>query len=61
MPVLVLAGSNDEKFTQLGHRLVASIGNNASFKAIAGSGHSAHLEDPTATSTAVTEWLSKTS
>jgi 2-succinyl-6-hydroxy-2,4-cyclohexadiene-1-carboxylate synthase len=61
MPVLVLAGSNDEKFTQLGHRLVASIGSNASFKAIAGSGHSTHLEDPSATSAAVTEWLSKTS
>lgn len=61
MPVLVLAGSNDEKFSQLGHRLVASIGNNASFMAIAESGHSAHLENPTAASTAVTEWLSKTS
>ena len=61
MPVLVLAGSNDEKFTQLGHRLVASIGNNASFQVIAESGHSAHLENPTATSTAVAEWLSKTS
>jgi 2-succinyl-6-hydroxy-2,4-cyclohexadiene-1-carboxylate synthase len=61
MPVLVLAGSNDEKFTQLGQRLVASIGNNASFESVAGAGHSAHLENPTATSAAITEWLSTTS
>ncbi|MEJ6510599.1 MAG: alpha/beta fold hydrolase [Acidimicrobiales bacterium] len=57
MPVLVLAGSNDEKFTQLGHRLVASIGNNASFESVADAGHSAQLENPAATAAAITEWL----
>jgi len=61
MPVLVLAGDNDEKFTQLGHRLVASIGRNALFQSVAKAGHSAHLENPTATSAAVTKWLSATS
>ncbi len=58
MPVLVIAGANDEKFTHLGHRLVESIGTNASIQLIDNAGHSAQLENPAATAATVTKWLS---
>lgn len=54
-PVLVMAGSGDEKFTALGHRLVECIGASASFVEIEG-GHAAHLENPRAASDAIVEW-----
>ena len=59
MPVLVLAGDLDEKFTRLGHRLVQAIGTNASFIAIGDAGHSAQLEKPEATAAAVIGWLAQ--
>jgi 2-succinyl-6-hydroxy-2,4-cyclohexadiene-1-carboxylate synthase len=46
LPTLVLAGDRDAKFTALGHRLVAAIGADAAFRAVAGCGHAAHLQDP---------------
>lgn len=48
MPVLVVAGELDTKFTALGHQLVAGIGANARFAAIPNAGHAAHLEQPDA-------------
>jgi 2-succinyl-6-hydroxy-2,4-cyclohexadiene-1-carboxylate synthase len=59
MPVLVIAGANDEKFTHLGHRLVESIGTNASIQLIDNAGHSAQLENPEGTAAAITKWLSE--
>ena len=59
MPVLVIAGANDEKFTRLGYRLVESIGTNASIQLIENAGHSAQLENPIATASAITKWLSE--
>ena len=59
MPVLVIAGANDEKFTHLGQRLVESIGTNASIHLVDNAGHSAQLENPAATAAAITDWLSK--
>ncbi len=59
MPVLVIAGANDEKFTHLGHRLVESIGTNASIQLIDNAGHSAQLENPAGTAAAITKWLSE--
>ena len=59
MPVLVIAGANDEKFTHHGHRLVESIGTNASIQLIDNAGHSAQLENPAATAATVTKWLSE--
>lgn len=59
MPVLVIAGASDEKFTHLGHRLVESIGTNASIQLIDNAGHSAQLENPAGTATAITKWLSE--
>jgi 2-succinyl-6-hydroxy-2,4-cyclohexadiene-1-carboxylate synthase len=59
MPVLVIAGANDEKFTHLGHRLVESIGANASIQLIDNAGHTAQLENPAGTAAAITKWLSE--
>ena len=56
VPVLVLAGERDEKFTALGHRL-ASLIPGATFAAIHASGHAAHTEQPEATATLVADWL----
>lgn len=61
MPVLIIAGANDAKFTQLGHRIVESIGSNATFQAIENAGHSAQLEQPFATAAAISEWIATTS
>ncbi len=46
MPVLVVTGEYDDKFTDLGRRLVASIGDNASQMVVPRTGHSPHLQNP---------------
>lgn len=59
MPVLVLAGESDGKFTTFGHRLVDAIGPNATFAAVPGAGHAAHLEQPDAFLALVRPWLAQ--
>ncbi|MFV0317488.1 MAG: alpha/beta fold hydrolase [Microthrixaceae bacterium] len=46
MPVLVLAGDLDAKFCETASALVEAIGTNATFAAVPGTGHAAHLESP---------------
>lgn len=46
VPVLVVAGEADEKFSAAGRRLVESIGANAELALVPGAGHAAHLEAP---------------
>jgi pimeloyl-ACP methyl ester carboxylesterase len=46
MPVLVVTGAADEKFTGLGHRMARAIGTNASAVAVPEAGHAPHLERP---------------
>ena len=46
MPVLVVAGQRDEKFTALGQRLVDTIGDNATLALVPDAGHACHLEEP---------------
>jgi 2-succinyl-6-hydroxy-2,4-cyclohexadiene-1-carboxylate synthase len=46
MPVLVIAGSLDSKYSSLGARLAAGIGPNARLAIIEGAGHACHLERP---------------
>lgn len=46
MPVLLLAGHEDEKFSAIGADMAREIGDNASFVSIPDAGHSAHLENP---------------
>jgi 2-succinyl-6-hydroxy-2,4-cyclohexadiene-1-carboxylate synthase len=46
MPVLVITGADDEKFTRLGHRMVDAIGAGATLATVAGAGHAPHLQFP---------------
>jgi 2-succinyl-6-hydroxy-2,4-cyclohexadiene-1-carboxylate synthase len=48
MPVLVVSGELDDAYVALGHRLVDSIGANATMAVIPGAGHACHLEQPAA-------------
>lgn len=55
MPVLVIAGTTDHKFTAIGQRMVEMIGSNARFVNIEG-GHAVHLENPIVTAAVVASW-----
>jgi len=55
VPVLVIAGKRDTKFTELGRRLTREIGRNATFIGVPG-GHAVHLEDPEAAAAAISWW-----
>lgn len=57
MPVLLVAGSLDAKFTALGRRMAEAIGENATFAAIDEAGHTAHLEQPARFLALVRAWL----
>jgi 2-succinyl-6-hydroxy-2,4-cyclohexadiene-1-carboxylate synthase len=46
MPVLIVTGGDDTKFTELGHRMAAAIGPRASHRVLAGAGHAPHLQQP---------------
>ena len=46
IPVLIVAGELDPKFTELGQRLAQAIGINATFVLVPGSGHAAPFEAP---------------
>ena len=46
MPVLVITGERDDKFTDIGRRMVGAIGEHAAQVVIAGAGHAPHLEEP---------------
>jgi 2-succinyl-6-hydroxy-2,4-cyclohexadiene-1-carboxylate synthase len=59
MPVLVLAGEEDRKFSDLGRRMVDAIGANATFATVAQAGHAAHLERPDAVLALLTDWLAQ--
>jgi 2-succinyl-6-hydroxy-2,4-cyclohexadiene-1-carboxylate synthase len=48
MPVLIVAGELDVKFTTVGERMAAAIGTNARATTLPGCGHAAHLEQPDA-------------
>jgi 2-succinyl-6-hydroxy-2,4-cyclohexadiene-1-carboxylate synthase len=56
MPVLVVAGERDVKFTAIGRRMADSIPD-ASFAVIEGAGHATHLERPAHTCAAIVPWL----
>jgi pimeloyl-ACP methyl ester carboxylesterase len=48
MPTLVVAGALDAAYAQRARRMVALIGPNAGLRLLAGAGHAAHLEQPSA-------------
>jgi len=57
VPVLVLAGERDERFTKLGARLASQIGDNAHFCAVPRAGHACHLERPAETAALVRQFF----
>ncbi len=57
MPVLVVAGALDGKYTALAERLGRSIGANATVTVMEGAGHSCHLEKPAEFVGVVGGWL----
>ena len=57
MPVLVVTGERDTKFTSLGRRLVAAIGENATRVVVPGTDHAPHLQQPRAVADAVRAFL----
>lgn len=57
IPVLVVTGERDTKFTDVGIRLVEAIGANGSMAVVAGAGHACHLEQPAAFLDAVLPFL----
>jgi 2-succinyl-6-hydroxy-2,4-cyclohexadiene-1-carboxylate synthase len=61
MPVLVITGERDAKFTALGRRLVDAIGPNSTQVVVAGTGHAPHLERPRDVAEAVRAHLSRAS
>jgi len=59
MPVLIVAGEHDAKFSAIGRRMADAI-SDASFVLIEGAGHAAHLERPEQTCAAIVTWLGAT-
>ncbi len=57
MPVLVVAGADDAKFTALAQRLGDAIGANATLQVVPDAGHTTHLEAPDAFLAALRPWL----
>lgn len=59
MPVLVVAGANDVKFTALGRRMADAIGSNATLALVPEAGHAAHLEQPAEFLQILRRWLAE--
>jgi 2-succinyl-6-hydroxy-2,4-cyclohexadiene-1-carboxylate synthase len=57
VPVLVVAGARDEKFSALARRMSAAVGDNATLALIPNAGHAAHLEQPDAFLAVLGPWL----
>jgi 2-succinyl-6-hydroxy-2,4-cyclohexadiene-1-carboxylate synthase len=58
VPVLVMAGEDDERYAAIARRTAAAIGANAHVALVPGAGHSAHLEQPARFLEVVGPWLS---
>jgi 2-succinyl-6-hydroxy-2,4-cyclohexadiene-1-carboxylate synthase len=56
IPVLVLAGERDAKFTAIGQHMAQAM-SNARFAAIRNAGHAPHTEQPRATAELIDRWL----
>lgn len=57
MPVLLIAGEHDTKFSAIGFRMAAEIGDNAGISFVPGAGHAAHLERPDSVAAIVSRFL----
>lgn len=59
MPVLLVVGELDEKFTRIAHQMALRTGANATVAVIAHAGHAAHLEQPGAVVVSLRAWLTE--
>lgn len=59
IPVLVIAGGLDAKFTAIGRHLVDALPN-ATFAGIERAGHAAHTHRPAPVAATIVDWLSRT-
>ncbi|MET0726718.1 MAG: alpha/beta fold hydrolase [Acidimicrobiales bacterium] len=59
MPVLLVAGQRDEKFSALAVRMAAAIGDNATSALVPDAGHAAHLERPDDFLAVLRPWLTR--
>jgi 2-succinyl-6-hydroxy-2,4-cyclohexadiene-1-carboxylate synthase len=59
VPVLVVAGEADAKFSAEAARLGETIGANATVALVPGAGHAAHLENPGAFAAILRPWLTR--
>jgi 2-succinyl-6-hydroxy-2,4-cyclohexadiene-1-carboxylate synthase len=57
VPVLLLAGEHDSKFSALAFRMAAGIGEEAGISFVPGAGHAAHLERPESVAAIVNRFL----
>lgn len=57
MPVLVIAGALDTKFSAIATQMAAAIGEPATLALLPDAGHAAHLEQPSAFVAVVRPWL----
>lgn len=57
VPVLLMAGEHDSKFSAVAFRMVAGIGDNAGISFVPGAGHAAHLERPQSVATILNRFL----
>ena len=57
VPVLLIAGRDDTKFTTLAERLAAAMTANPAEVVVIDGTHAVHLEQPAATAAAITRWL----
>lgn len=57
MPVLLVVGEKDEKFTALARRMADAIGAGVALEVIQGAGHTAHLEQPERFVEVLRPWL----
>jgi 2-succinyl-6-hydroxy-2,4-cyclohexadiene-1-carboxylate synthase len=60
MPVLLVTGGLDGKFTGIAEEMSRAIGPNARRVVLADAGHTAHLEQPEAFLAALEDWLADT-
>jgi 2-succinyl-6-hydroxy-2,4-cyclohexadiene-1-carboxylate synthase len=59
VPVLLMAGEHDSKFSALAFRMAAAIGDNAGVSFVPGAGHAAHLERPRSVALILSRFLSR--
>lgn len=57
MPVLLIAGANDDAFCQHARSMQDLIGSNATLEIVPKAGHSVHLEQPLVTAQIISRWL----